>query len=244
MRNRATKGASSEGKLFSLQELSSVVKELQERVAQLEGEIRGTGQFLPMLSEECSSDKEMGRRPKLPTKEVIARRDAVSLWIEVNWPLLSLQLTRALRSKNKDVAIGAFAQVRDLGVVMTRYVPFQRDPARFADQVWAFVRSERFGGNPRNLAGALAGLPELSWKRSLDIAQEHALDTPLQPQAWRDHLRRRFNERFRELMRANTIEDVKAILKKSKSNDVTYRHMKKYPEEVLQWVVRPGIEEP
>jgi hypothetical protein len=84
--------------------------------------------------------------------------------------------------------------------------PFYENPERFTDEPWVFLRSKRFGGNPRNLAGAMAGLPELSWKR------------------------------FKELQRATSPQEAKAILAKTSTDDLTYCHMKEHPDELLRSV--------
>lgn len=237
MRKRPTQGATSE-EVFSLAELTKRVKALERKVALLEGEIRGTGPFLSPFPEEHAQEATIGRKPKLATEEVVRRRDILAPWIELNWPELSKEL---LSPRNPKFAAYAFVKAKNQRVVVMGIVPFHSNPERFNAELWAFLNSKRFAGNPRNLAGAMAGLPELSWKRSLDIAQKHPIKTPLLPPVWRDHLRRRFPDRFMELRTARTVEDVKAILKRSKSDDVTYRHMREYPEEVLKWVVQAGV---
>jgi hypothetical protein len=236
MRKRAKKSTTSE-EAISISELTKLVVELRERVRKLEGVVSGNEPLL-FVGEEPSGEPSMGRKPKLPADELVRRRDRLSSWIEQNWPFLSVELGNP---RNAKFAAYAFVKAKRRRPALFQ-PPFYHDPEKYTDQLWEFLHSRRFGGNPRYLAGAMAGLPELSWKRSLDISQEHPLQTPLQPEAWRDHFRRRFNLRFRELESAKTVDDVKTILTRSVTDDITYRHLKKYPQEVLKWVVE--IEDP
>ena len=234
MRKRATKSTTSE-EAISISELTTLVLELRERVRRLEGVVSGNEPLL-LIGEEPTRKPTMGRKPKLAPDELVRRRDRLSSWIEQNWPFLSVELGNP---RNAKFAAYAFVKAKRRKPALFQSA-FYQDPEKFTNELWDFLHGGRFGGNPRHLAGAMAGLPELSWKRSLDISQEHPLQTPLRPEVWRDHLRRRFNLRFRELESAKTVSDVKAILARSKTEDITYRHMKEYPEEVLKWVCCRG----
>jgi hypothetical protein len=239
MRKKPKNEATSEV-VISLAELAKMVLELQDRVKTLEGEASGNGPFLPLVLGHQRSEPAMGRKAKLSPEELIGRRDRLSWWIESHWPHLSRRL---LNPKNAKYAAYAFVKAKQaLGGVFLP--PFYDDPERFTDELWLFLRSKWFGNNPRNLAGAMAGLPELSWKRSLDIAQQSPISIPLHAHAWRDHLRRRFPLRFKELRRATTPKEVKAILARTTTSDITYCHMKKHPAEVLRDVFgRPVVNE-
>lgn len=221
---------------FSLSELTKIVLDLRERVRLLEsGELRA-GLFTGFPMSQQRKPGTMGRPPKLASEEVIQRRNHLSHWIENCWPILFLALRKA---KSATEALDAIESAkRQHQEVMP--VRFYNGPEHYAESLWSFLKSGRFHGSPRNLAGAMAGLPELSWKRSLDISQKHALNRPLEPPAWRDHLMRHFPKRFRELRKATSAVQIKAILSKSHSSDKTYRHLKKHPHEVLKWVLGRG----
>jgi hypothetical protein len=231
MRKKPKSEATSEV-VISLSELTKMVLALRERVKTLEDETSGYGSFRLVVPGQEQSEPTMGRKPKLTPKELTDRRDRLSWWIESHWPVLSRKLKNP---KNDKFAAYAFVKAKQqLGGVLLP--PFYDDPERFTDELWKFLRSKRFGGNPRNLAGAMAGLPELSWKRSLDLAQQNPMTIPLHTHAWRDHLLRRFPLRLKEIQNASSPEDVKAILARTPSSDITYRYLKKHPEEVLRWV--------
>lgn len=173
---------------------------------------------------------EMGRKRKLEQEELLKRRDVLSRWVEEAWPFLSVALRKA---KNSDHALAAVHAAKHRVPVVMLAASFYRAPEEQKEQLWEFLGSGRLSGNPRNLAGAMAGLPELSWKRSLDICQQNPCQFPLARQAWRDFMHRKFPVRLRELLEVATPEDAKAVLARSKTTDPTYLHLKKHPEEAL-----------
>jgi len=203
-----------------------MISDLRERVSRLEAELFGTGAF---SLGQMPVKPGIGRKPKLEKEELLKRRDALSRWIEADWPSLSVGLRKA---KNSDQALAAILEAKQR-VPFVMQASFYRFPGEHKDQLWKFVESGRLGGNPRNLAGAVAGLPELSWKRSLDISQQNPSTFPLAQQSWLDFMRRKFPVRLRELLATATPEDAKAVLAKSKTTDPTYLHLKEHPEEAL-----------
>jgi hypothetical protein len=114
--------------------------------------------------------------------------------------------------------------------------PFYDAPDRFAGELGEFFKSGRYHGNPRNLAAAMAGLPELSWKRSFDICSAYPYKTDHKVQAYWDHMRRNFPDRLRELEEAETELDVKIVLGRSRTDDPLYLHLKENPGKVKEWL--------
>ena len=76
----------------------------------------------------------------------------------------------------------------------------------------------------------MAGLTELSWKRSYDLSLKNSFQIPRAPQAWRDHLHRRFPDKMREVLAVETLDEVTAVLARSRTRDATYIYLKKHPE--------------
>ena len=170
---------------FSLANAKKLISDLQERVLRLEAELFGTG---VLVLGPPPVKPGMGRKRKLEQEELLKRRDALSRWIEEGWQSLSVALRKA---KNADDALAAVLAARQR-VPFVMQAPFYNAPEKHTEQLWEFLQSGKLSGNPRNLAGAVAGLPELSWKRSLDISQKNPCQFPLAPQAWPDFLRRKF----------------------------------------------------
>jgi hypothetical protein len=217
---------------LSLPDVVKMVSELRERIERLEADAFGTGTYV-LASPLVKRGK--GRRPKLEPEEVLQRRDRLTNWMEQNWPFLSVAL-RAARNSQEAVEAMTVAKIRMPGVFQSW---FYADPQKYEEALWQFLQSRRFNGNPRNLAGAMAGLPELSWKRSLDICSTHPSKDPIAIEAIWDFMRREFPNRWQELRETATPDQVRVILAKSQTQNLTYtrlkEHAKEHPEEVLVW---------
>lgn len=210
-------------------ELADELQAIRERLSKLEMAVFETS---APASKSPPQKPRRGRKPKLDWQEVLERRNHLVVFLEQNWPYLSVGLHKAKKPRNASGAIAA-AKSRIPGVFQP---PFYEDPIKHEEALWDFLRSGRFYGNPRNLAGAMAGLPELSWKRSFDICSHHPCKQPIaQPAIW-DYMRRNFYDRWRELQSARTPEQVKVILAKSPTQDPTYLHLKEHPGEALEWL--------
>ncbi len=204
--------------------------EICERLERLEAEVFGTDVLCQSPLPPRPSKK--GRKPRIDPKEVLERRDRLTVWLEQNWPFLSVRLSEAEKPVHAAVAM-IYAKKRIQGVFQP---PFYNEPEKYAEELWQFLQSGRFHENPRNLAGALAGLPEVSWKRSFDICSKHPCRQSRPLEAYRDHIQRNFPDRFRELCAAKTVEEVKTILAKSRTTDPTYAHLKEKPDQALEWL--------
>ena len=112
-----------------------------------------------------------------------------------------------------------------------------------SDLIWNFVTSGRFHDNLRNFANAMAGVPEMSWKRSFDLCTANPPNPPISmhPRAYRDFLHRNFPERLRELESARTPDQVAKILAKSRSKDPTYLTLRAEPAKVLEWLQKGSV---
>jgi len=227
MRKRPTIDPNSAAAISSPEALR-LISNLQERVSRLEGEVFGTGVY-PLAP---SVTPRRGRSPSLETNELLKRRDQITYWLEQNWPFLSLALRKAV---NADQAICAILEARKR-IPSVMQSPFYNGPEKYAEALWDFIRSGRFHGSPRNLAGSMAGMPELKWRSSLDICLQHPCELPLARGAWPDHLLRKFPDILRGLKGATTLERVKAVLAKSRTKDATYLYLRKHPEEVYDWL--------
>lgn len=208
-----------------------MLAEMNKRIERLEAQAFWAGTDDLGMSQEKQT---RGRRSLLEQKVLLDRRDHLTTWIERNWPYLSVALRKAKNAQDAAAAIKE-AKRRMQGVF---YAPFYTYTEKHTETLWQFLQSSRFHGNPRNLAGAMAGIPELSWKRSFDICSSHPCKTPLALEAIWDHLRRNFPDRWQELREAMTPDQVKAVLRKSRTQDPTYLLLKEHPAEALEWLKR------
>jgi hypothetical protein len=172
------------------------------------------------------------RKSKLPLKELTSRRNRIIQLLEPRCPEI---IERLRDARNETEAANAV----QLAVADSPIKPgFLQYPQQCAGQLWSFIKSGRFHGNLRNLANAMAGVPEMSWKRSFDvcIANPPNPPIPMHYRAYRDFLSRNFPERLRELDSAQTPEEVTKILAKSRSKDPHYLALRAEPERVLDWL--------
>jgi len=211
-----------------LPEVNKKLAEIDERTKRLEAEIFGTGTeilALPLVK------RKKGRRPKLEPAELLHRRDQLTNWMEQNWPYLSVALRKVNNSQGAVTAINT-AKKRMPGVFQP---PFYNDPEKHKDALLRFLQSGRFHGNPRNLAGAMAGLPELSWKRSFDVCAKRPCKLPLAIEAYWDYLRRCFFDRWQELRQVKTEDQARAVMAKSRTHDPAYVYLKEQSGNILEW---------
>lgn len=228
MRKQPAKQANYEETL-SVADLADSLQRVIQRLGRLEEEVFGVGVARP---ETKPAKKKMGRKPKLDQQELLNRRDQLVGWMEQVWPALSV----ALRKENPHEAIAAINRAKKLLQMTMQEPPFYKNPELHLQALSRFFKSKRFYGNPRNLAAAMAGIPELSWKTSLNICLRNACKLPMGINAYWDHLRRNFPDRLRELQSVSTPEQVKAVLAKSRTQDPIYVLLKEHPHQALEWL--------
>jgi len=207
----------------STDQILESLSELRKRIEKLERQVFPYG---PERLDSVMQRSGKGRKPKLETKHLLQRRESLTTWIEQNWPRISVAMRKAESSSNPAIAITAMVAAKEEGIPGVFQPPFYDAPEEYEAALGEFLKSGRFHGNPRNLAAAMAGLPELSWKRSFDICIKHPYKGGVALEAYRDYMKRKFPDRFRELIEAQTITDVKIVLDRSRSIDPVYLHFK------------------
>lgn len=223
---------------FSLRIAKSMIEELISRVEKLEkvqSEVaeKNESTVLSLGQRQLNEGpKRRGRIPKIETPELLNRRKSLTTWLEQNWPYLSVALRKAKTAHEAAIAMTAAKEM--IGGVFQP--PFYDNPEKYQLCLWEFLQSGRFYSNPRNLAGAMAGVPELSWKRSFDICAKHSYKGGLALQAYWDYMRRNFPDRLRELSEVRTPELVRLVLARSRTKDPVYLHLKANPDKAVQWL--------
>jgi hypothetical protein len=157
----------------------------------------------------------------------------------MNWPELRLGIKKA---KTPRCLVRPLRRARKprAPVAMPE---FMLHPIDFVNECWEFSRSKWYNGNPRQLAGALAGLPKLSWKRSFDICSASRPRQQIDQRAYRDFLQRKFPDRFREILRARSENEIIFILRRSRTKDSAYEYLLRNPRLVSKFlrVGLPGV---
>jgi len=124
-----------------------------------------------------------GRRPRIPPGAFAWRRDELVHFVELRWPKLlgqfnerrSLEnLLQTLKSASPGASdVWAYRQLTEhIGIL------------------WQFLQSGRYKGEPRQIAYAMAGLPQLTWRSSLDYCNRNPSPLPINLAAFADHIRR------------------------------------------------------
>ena len=183
--------------------------------------------------------KKPGRKSAYSKNELLARRDALIRFLEMNWPELKLGLKKAR---------GPRGLVRPFRRAMkprgtTAEPEFMIRPHDFVKEAWEFSQSKWYNGNPRQLAGALAGLPKLSWKRSFDLCSASPSLQAMDPRAYRDMLQRKFPNRFRELLSVKSDKEIVSILQQSRTRNTAYGFLLSNPRLVTHYfrLGQPGV---
>lgn len=141
-----------------------------------------------------------GRRPRIQPEEFAHRRDRLVQFIEIRWPQLVNGLNRRKSAKSflktlADASPGAEAAW-----------PYQQLKGH-VHALQEFMRSGRYRGEPRQLAYAMAGLPELSWRSSLDYGTKHPSSLRICLPTFADHIRRH-NPRCLEAFEREGVNEV------------------------------------
>jgi hypothetical protein len=229
MGKQSTKQKTIQGR-NTLESLDSQLQEALRRIDRLERMVAENGLEAPNSPAE---KRGKGRPSGIADKDLQQRAKSLVYWLEDNWPEISLGLSAA---KNEQDVAGVLKTGRRLGSYVFQPL-FYKEPERFAIDCWKFIKGKRYRQNPRNLAAAMAGLPEVAAKTSFDRCSKYSANCiPVGFRAYREYLRRKFHDRFRELSAAATPEEVAEILSGSRSKDSVIRYLRENPAKVLHWL--------
>lgn len=178
-----------------------------------------------------------GRPKRHELDELLAWRDQIIWLLESNWP----DLKSAFRHpQNPDALEAALTPYKDHG------------PVGFLishkGALFEFLTSERYHGDPRHIANAMAGVGSLSWRRSFDLcgARGNRCEMLINERAWRAHMDRKFHDRFLLLRAAEKLDEpaaikkISAIMRGTRTHDENVRLRRNKPEEVLR-LLRAGL---
>lgn len=222
----------------TLDDLDSQLQNALQRIERLERMVAENGLEEPHA---FGGPEKRGKGRPSGVEEEELRQSAMSLvlWLEDNWPEISLGLRKA---QNEQAVAEVLRTHRRIPSAFER--PLYKEPERFAGDCWKFIKGKKYRGNPRNLAAAMAGLPEISGRTSFNRCATwiNQKGHPVSYRAYRDYLQRKFNERFLLLLKATSTEEVAKILHGSRSKDRVIRYLRENPHKVLYWLEcgKPG----
>ena len=166
----------------------------------------------------------------MENEDILGIRDGLIDFLENRWPEL-IPLFR--NPGNKQAFVAVVRSHPSLPADSSWRNREQEHVWRHAEELWDFLTSGRYHGDPRQIANALAGVPILSWRRSFDICGQEPSFMNIHLRAIRDYLRRKFPDRFRELMAARAAEEAHRIIKRARSDDRLIKQLKQHAD--LTW---------
>ena len=192
--------------------LDSLVASLETRVADLEERVNRLDGIAPPYYYGIADDTK--RRPgpgkKISETELLHNRDGLVNWLEANWPVIAGSLLAAKNTSDLAAVFDGVAETEQLQPPWQSQ--FLAHPAELLDFLW----SKKFKIKPptktaldalnrpydderrkraanrlptRQIANAMAGVPKLKWRTSLDLCLKKPSDLMIAVKADR-HYRR------------------------------------------------------
>jgi len=183
--------------------LETRVAQLEARIAALETRVAGMQEEIDRASGaapaafldamDAATKKHPGPRKQMDDTELLLNRDNLVLWLEEHWPKIATPLLTAKNSVEVAAVLTPIAAAPDIRSTWQRQV--MDHPAVLLE----FLRSKKFRRKPpkktvvnalrlhhsetrdraanrlptRQIANAMAGLPKLKWRTSLDKCSKH-----------------------------------------------------------------------
>jgi hypothetical protein len=179
----------------------SPFEELERRVAALEKNVAllKSVSALPFCADEVTENekKKSGAKQKISDEDLFCNRDGLIQWLEPIWPWMEDRILAARNSEHIRALLEAVAE-------MPERPPWQRRLLQNVAAFFEFLRDERFRKTlpratvvgaltlpwedekrkraanqlpTRQIANAMAGVPEIAWRTSLDRCS----DQPAEP---------------------------------------------------------------
>jgi hypothetical protein len=178
--------------------LASRVASLEARIAELEERVDCASGTMPACfyrAIDGIGEKRPGPREKIDDTELMLTRDNIAVWLEEHWPQIVKRLLAAKNPREVAAVLRKVATTPDIRPEWQRR--FVGHPAKLFD----FLRSGKFRIKPprktvvdalcpsnaqerkraanrlptRQIANAMAGVPKLKWRTSLDRCSKHPL---------------------------------------------------------------------
>jgi hypothetical protein len=180
----------------TLADLEARVSVVEARINQMQGEIDNLSGVAPAHIMEAINGigkKQRGPEKKIDDTELLLNRDNLVRWLEEHWPMIGRPLLRAKTPSEISAVLSSVAEPLD--VRHTWQIGIMDHPA----DLLYFLRSDKFRRKPpkktvldalavyqsdkrnhaanrlptRQIANAMAGIPKLKWRSSLDRCSKH-----------------------------------------------------------------------
>jgi len=142
----------------------------------------GPEQVNPLSTEMSPVRARLGRRPLLALEDFTSRRAKLINFIEPQWPDLVAIVVRP------SSMVGLLAGLEKVSGGSKQSWACRHVKEHLVD-LWEFLNSGRFRGEPRDVANALAGVPEMKWRTSLERGRKDPSNQQLAPSALAEHIK-------------------------------------------------------
>jgi hypothetical protein len=123
----------------------------------------------PKIVVRSPTSVKRGRRPRMTSEEFQKRRDGLLQFLEIRWNDLS-EVMREPRSLTH--LVQAIDSASPGAQAMWEYQQLTEQ----IGPLWEFLESGRYKGKPLQIANAIAGVPEMTWRSSLDRGTKYTSD--------------------------------------------------------------------
>jgi hypothetical protein len=167
------------------------VTELEKKLAQAKsGDFPGDAYTLGA----AEAATRRGPKPRCQHEEFLLFRDLIVDMLETHWPEIQLTCVPILRAESLKVALKIIAR-RDT----SQHGICAQHLLRNYETLLRFLRTNRFRGDPRQIANALAGAPTLGFWRSLKLGQAEPCPARIGQRALKAYIHRKHRTLYDEL---------------------------------------------
>jgi len=172
-----------------------VIAELVQRVARLEKAVENGVGPIDYLAQEIATaePKKPGPKP-IHFQGLLADRDTLVQMFENHWPELEPLCWPKAKPKSLLRVLETISAEK-----MSSYAQAARRLIEQFDSVLKFLASDRFRHDPRQIANALAGVPQVGLWRSLKLCQSRPTSYPIGQRAMKAYLERKHPVLYRRL---------------------------------------------
>jgi hypothetical protein len=208
-----------------IRQLQKSQRALEVRVAALEK--KGSPEAVAEALRGQFKARKRGRKPSMPNW-AYSFRDQLVDFIESYWPELEHFLVPQQFENLRTLLECASKHLNGSKADAARHL------AQHFDPLTAFLSSDRFRKDPRQIANALAGVPYVGWWRSLKNCGSQPCAYGIGLRATHNYLTRKFPSILPELTLAKSTIDVGIVMHRVRTKDREIRNLKLNPHLVLR----------
>jgi hypothetical protein len=189
--------------------------ELQERVSMLEQLLAGLTVTATGYVQTQIPSKERKRPGPKPVHiwSIRSDRDQLVRMLEEYWPEIEPFCIPQPDERGLRGVLRSIVRIRKFHELPAKHL------LDHLHDVGKFLESDRFRGDPRQIANAFGGFPQISVWRSLKICQAHRCMDPIGNRAIRAYIRRKHPALYRDLRPDYSLVNFASALKRYRSTD-------------------------